>query len=331
MPVRWAIAGPGRIARIMAAEFPQVEQARLVAVGARPEDHAEAFANGFGLELLGYEELFARDDIDAVYLSTPHAFHTDLALRAIAAGKAVLVEKSFTTRVEDALRIVDAARERGVFVMEGMWTRCLPAMVRLRELVAAGAIGQVRSIQGDLFAHRDFDPADRLFSAALGGGAVLDLGVYVLAFAVDLLGAPDRVQAVGGLMPNGVDGEVGMQLGYADGRFASLAVSFKAHGPGRMMVCGDRGWIDVPPRFHRMEELVLHRAGRSPERLSLPKVSAGYVHELRHASDCIARGMTESPLIPLADTLEVQRLMAAVIGQVAVPPRGRGVPSRRAD
>lgn len=316
MTVRWAIAGPGRIAAIMATEFGFVEDAELIAVGARPEDHAEEFAASRGLELLAYDELFARSDIDAIYLSTPHAFHTDLALRAIAAGKAVLVEKSFTTNPDDAQRIITAARDRGVFVMEGMWTRCLPAMEQLRSLIARGAIGEVRSIQGDLFARRDFDAADRLFNAALGGGVVLDLGVYVLAFVQDLLGTPEVLHAVGGAMPNGVDGEAGLLLGYPDGRFASLAISFKAHGPGRIMVCGDRGWIDVPPRFHRMERLVLHRSGAAPETITVPKVSAGYVHELRHATECIARGLTESPLMPLDDTLAVQRLMAETLRQL---------------
>lgn len=316
MSVRWAIAGPGRIAATMAVEFGFVEDAELVAVGARPEDHAEEFADRFGLELLAYDELFARADIDAIYLSTPHAFHTDLALRAIDSGKAVLVEKSFTTNPDDAQRIVDAARERGVFVMEGMWTRFLPTMERIRSLIADGAIGDVRCIQGDLFAYRDFDPSDRLFNPALGGGAVLDLGVYVLAFVQDLLGTPQTLHAVGGAMPNGVDGEVGLLLGYPEGRFASLAISFKAHGPGRMMVCGDRGWIDVPPRFHRMEQLVLHRGATAPEPITVAKESAGYVHELRHVTDCIARGLTESPLMPLADTLAVQRLMAETLRQL---------------
>lgn len=316
MPVRWAIAGPGRIAAVMAAEFGLVEEAELVAVGARPEDRAEEFAERFGLELLPYDELFARADIDAIYLSTPHAFHTELALRAIEAGKAVLVEKSFTTNPDDAQRIVDAARGRGVFVMEGMWTRCLPAMDRIRSLVGEGAIGDVRCVQGDLFAYRDFDPADRLFNPDLGGGAVLDLGVYILAFVQELLGTPEALHAVGGAMPNGVDGEVGMLLEYPEGRFASLAISFKAHGPGRLMVCGDRGWIDVLPRFHRMEHLVLHQAGAAAEPITVTRESAGYVHELRHATDCIARGLTESPLMPLEDTLAVQRLMAEALRQV---------------
>jgi predicted dehydrogenase len=316
MSVRWAIAGPGRMAANMATEFSFVEDADLIAVGARPEDHAEEFAASRGLELQSYDDLFARSDIDAIYLATPHAFHTDLALRAIEAGKAVLVEKSFTTNPVDAQRIVTAARDRGVFVMEGMWTRFLPAMVRLRSLIAEGAIGEVRSIQGDLFAYRDFDPADRLFNPALGGGVVLDLGVYLLAVVQDLLGTPQVLHAVGGAMPNGVDGEAGLLLGYPDGRFASLAISFKAHGPGRLMVCGDQGWIDVLPRFHRMEHLVLTRAGMAPEPLTIAKVSAGHVHELRHATDCILRGLTESPLMPLDDTLSVQLLMTEALRQL---------------
>lgn len=316
MSIRWAIAGPGRIAETMASEFALVDDAELVAVAGRPGGNADDFARRHHLEALTYDDLFARDDIDAIYLATPHAFHTDLALRAIEAGKAVLVEKSFTTDPADAERVVAAARARGVFVMEGLWTRCLPAMERLRTLIAEGAIGEVRCVQADLMAYREFDPHDRLFNPALGGGVVFDLGVYVLAIAQDLLGTPATLHAVGGRLPNGVDGEAGLLLGYPDGRFASLVISFTAHGPGRLMVCGTQGWIDVPPRIHRMEQLVLHRGTDAPQVLHVGKESAGYVHELRHATDCIARGLTESPLMPLDDTLAVQRLMADALAQL---------------
>lgn len=326
MPVRWAIAGPGQIATIMAGEFPHAApDAELVAVGSRAEDRGRAFADRFGLTHLSYDELFAAPDIDAVYLATPHAFHADLALRAIEAGKAVLVEKSFTTNSADTRRIVEAARARGTFVMEALWTRFLPAFTRLRELIADGTLGDVRSVQGDLTAYRAFDPRDRLFNPALGGGVVLDLGVYCLHLATHLLGRPERVHVVGGSMPNGVDGEAGMLLGYPDGRFATLGVSFKTYGPGRMMVLGTKAWVDIPPRFHRMDRLVLHRPGAAPEEIACPRVGLGYSYELRHASECIAAGLAESPLAPLEDTVIVQELMDLALEQL----RGAPLPAGR--
>lgn len=317
MTVRWAIAGPGKIAATMAEEFVHAApQAELVAVAARPGPNGRAFADRFGLELLTYDELYEAPEIDAVYLATPHAFHTDIALATIDAGKALLVEKSFTASAADTRRVVQAARERGTFVMEAMWTRFLPAHARLRELIDDGTLGEVRSVQGDLTAYRAFDPVDRLFDPRQGGGAVLDLGVYCLHLATHVLGRPDRFHVVGGRMPNGVEGEAGMLLGYDDGRFATLAISFKTHGPGRMMVLGSRAWVDIPPRFHRMNRLVLHRPGVAPEEIDCPTVGLGYSHELRHASECVAAGLAESPLVPLEQTLLVQELMDDALAQL---------------
>lgn len=316
MAVRWAIAGPGKIAGTVASEFALVPDADLVAVASRSSERAADFAGRHGLTPLGYDELWASDAVDAVYVATPHAHHTELCLAALAAGKHLLVEKSFTTSVADTRRVVAAARASGLFVMEAMWTRFLPAMVGLRELVADGAIGEVRTVQGDLTAFREFNPTDRLFDPAQGGGAVFDLGVYVLSFAQHLLGTPDRVLATGGALPNGVEGEAGILLGYDDGRFASLGIGFTSYGPGRVWVGGTGGWIDVPPRFHRMQRLVLHRAGADPEELHLPPVGLGYSHEIAAASADILAGRTESDVMPLDDTVAVQELMAEVLRQL---------------
>ena len=316
MSVRWGIAGPGRMASIMAADFAHVPDAELVAVGSRSSERAKAFAEQHGIpQALDYDDFFAAD-LDAVYLATPHAQHTDLALAAIEAGKAVLVEKSFTISVADSERIVEAARAKGVFAMEAMWTRFLPAMVELRRMVEAGDLGEVRTIQGDLIAPREYDPADRLFNPELGGGAVYDLGVYVLAFVQQFLGEPDQVMATAGLLPNGVEGEVGMLLGWADGRFASEAISFRVAGPGRQLVAGTQGRVDVKPRFHRAETLVWHPLGGVPQELHFPKRGAGYNYEIEHVNQCLADGLTESPIMPLDDTLAVQRLMAEVTRQL---------------
>lgn len=317
MSVRWGIAGPGRIAATVAAEFAHVPDAELVAVGSRSLERAREFAGRFGIPQAhgSYAELFA-SDVDAIYLATPHGQHTELALAAIEAGKAVLVEKSFTTSVADTEAIIRAGRERGVFVMEAMWTRFLPAIVRLRRMVADGELGEIRAVYGDLLAFREFEPADRLFNPALGGGAVLDLGVYVISFAQQLLGTPSLVHAVGGLYPNGVEGEAGILLGWDDGRYSTQAIGFTAPGPGRQVVAGTKGWVEVKPRFHRGEQLSVHLLGREPEELTLPRTGVGYCHELIHVGECLAAGLTESPVMPLDDTLAVQQVMAEVLSQL---------------
>lgn len=314
MTVRWAIAGTGRMAATFAGAFAHVPDAHLVAVASRDAARAAGFAAEHGIPLaLDHPALWASDGVDAVYVASPHTSHAELALAAIGAGKAVLVEKAFTASVADTEAVIAAARGHGVFAMEAMWTRFLPAAVELKRLVDAGAIGQVRSVQGDLSAFRAFDPADRLFDPAAGGGATLDLGVYVVSFAQWLLGTPSRVLALGGLLPNGVEGEGGVLLGYDDGRYASLGFGFTTHGPGRMAVLGTQGWIDVKPRFHRLQRFEVHRPGTDPVAHDLPPLGSGYAHELAEATRCIGAGLTESPAMPLADTLAVQRTLDAVL------------------
>lgn len=317
MSVRWGIAGPGRIATTFAAEFVHVPEAELVAVGSRSSERAKEFAGRHGIPQAygSYEELFAAD-VDVIYLATPHAQHTELALKAIEAGKALLVEKAFTANVADTTAVIEAARRRGVFAMEAMWTRFLPAVTHLREMVASGELGEIRAVYGDLLAFREFEPSDRLFNPVLGGGAVLDLGVYVISFAQQFLGTPELVHAVGGVYPNGVEGEAGILLGWPDGRYATEAIGFTAPGPGRQVVAGTKGWVEVNPRFHRAETLSVHLLGADPAELSFPRTGVGYSHEIAHVCECLAAGLTESPVMPLDDTLAVQQVMAEVLSQL---------------
>jgi predicted dehydrogenase len=197
--------------------------------------------------------------------------------------------------------------------MEAMWTRFQPAVVALRELVADAAIGEVRSVQVDLGVARVYDPLDRLFALELGGGALLDLGVYVVSFAQMLLGAPDTVTVAGSVFPTGADAEASLLLGYADGRSATLTTSLRYPTPGQARVFGTAGWIDVLPRFHHPRTIVLHRTGAAPETITRPPTGTGYAHEIAEVTECLRAGRTESAVMPLADTLAVQR----VLGQAA--------------
>jgi predicted dehydrogenase len=318
--IRWGIVGPGRIAENVVGDFPHVAGAQAFAVASRSAERAVDFARRHGLERAhgSYAELIADPDVDVLYIATPHPQHAAVALAGLRAGKALLVEKAFTATVAGATQVVELARTTGRFAMEAMWTRFLPAVVRLRELVADGAIGEVRSVQADLGVRRAFDPADRMFAPELGGGAMLDLGVYVVSFAQLLLGAPDTVTASGGRFGNGVDAESGLLLGRRDGRTATLSISMRCPLPGSARVFGTDGWIDVLPRFHHPDAIVLHRDGAEPETITRQPLGRGYAHELIEVTECVRAGRGESAVMPLADTLAVQKVMEDALAQLGV-------------
>jgi predicted dehydrogenase len=319
-PTGWGIAGLGRIATLVAGDFAHVPDAELVAVASRSAQRAEEFAGRHGVSRAhgSYGALMADPEVDAVYIATPHPQHHAIALAAIRAGKAVLVEKAFTATLAGAEELVAEARARRVFAMEAMWTRFQPAVVRARELLAENAIGALVSVQAELGIARDFDPSDRLFARELGGGALLDLGCYVVSLAQMVLGTPRTVSVVGALEPNGVEGAATLLLGWEDGRSATLTTSLHSPMPGSARIFGSEGWLELPPRFHHPRRLVLHRDGAEPEHMSLPPLGSGYSHELIEVTECLRAGETESKVMPLDDTLAVMSVLEQAGTQLGV-------------
>ena len=319
-PVRWGFAGPGRMAATFVEDFEHVEDAVAHAVGSRDARRAADFAARHGLERSygSYRELCADPDVDVVYIATPHPQHKAIALEAIANGKAVLVEKAFAATLDGARQVVDAARDKRVFAMEAMWTRFQPSIAKLHQIIDEGQIGRLIGIQGDFTAHREFDPADRLFNKELGGGALLDLGVYCLAFAQDLLGAPSDLVARGTLLPNGVDAQTSLLLSYTDGAQATLSCSLRGAGPTRMVVLGECGWVEVESYFYNSSRLVVHRHGAVPQVHALPPVGRGYAHEIQEVDNCLRAGRTESERMSLDDTLVVQGQLEEALNQLGI-------------
>lgn len=323
MTIRWGIAAPGRIADTVASDLALVPEAELVAVGSRSQVRADAFAQRHGIERAygSYRELVADPDIDVIYVATPHPMHKPIALAAIKQGKGVLVEKSFTSTPTAARQIVDAARANNVFCMEGLWSRFHPLADTMHDIVNSGTLGELLSVQGDLTAYRHFDPSDRLFAPELGGGAVQDLGVYVLTLAVDFLGVPSEIVARGHRYPTGVDSDAAMLLTYPDNsRFAALTCALNASGPGRMVLTGSRGWAEIGPRFHHASYINVHQTGTVGKTYRAQLEGNGYVYELAEVTRLISEGAIESPRQPLARTLAVQDLMADVLAQIGVQP-----------
>jgi predicted dehydrogenase len=249
--LRWGILGTGGIAHLFTSDL-KLEGFDVRAVGSRSQDSADAFASshGIGRAYSSYEQLVADDEVDVIYVSTPHPFHAENATLALEAGKHVLVEKPFTINASEAQSVVDLAASRKLVVLEAMWTRWLPHMVRIRELIASGVLGDVRTVLADHDQKLSSDPAHRMQAPSLGGGALLDLGIYPVSFAWDVFGAPTSVQALSSPTATGVDRQTAILLGYGDGQQAVLHTALDTRGPNKAAVIGTEARIEIDPVWY---------------------------------------------------------------------------------
>jgi predicted dehydrogenase len=318
--VRWGILGTGGIAGTFASDLPLVPGAELAAVGSRTGAAATAFAerHGFARAHGSWAELAADPDVDVIYVATPHAFHFDAALACLAGGKAVLCEKPMTLDHASSARLVQEAGSRGLFLMEAMWMRCNPAVRRIVELVTEGAIGDITAVHADFGLQGPFEATHRLRDPALGGGALLDLGVYPLNLAHLILGPPATVHSWGRLTAEGVDDNTGMLLGYDSGAVAALTCSLIGETRNAASITGTLGRIDLPQGFFVPRSFRLHRVGAEPEEISYPFEGSGYQYEAAEVQRCLTEGLLESPLMPHWTTLEIITLMDAIRAQLGV-------------
>ena len=290
-----------------------------MAVGSRNRDRAERFAtaNGIPTVHVGYAAWSRTSRVDAVYVATPHSEHREHALLAIAAGKHVLVEKAFTRNVAEAEEIFAAARAAGVFVMEAMWTRFLPHVDALHQVIDAGEIGDIINISADHGQAFTFDPKSRLFDPNLAGGALLDLGVYPVSFAHDFLGVPDSIQAVGQLTSTGVDGQISIAMTYGERTQATLMTTLWAKSPTTAEFSGTEGRISVAGDFYGTSSFRVERRDGRVWTFDKPGVK-GLQYEAAEVARRVALGEVESPRMTWQGTLDVMRTMDAVRAQVGV-------------
>ncbi|MFC8846607.1 MULTISPECIES: Gfo/Idh/MocA family protein [unclassified Micromonospora] len=317
---RWGILATGHIAGRFAEDLRHVPGAELVAVGSRTPEAARSFADRHGAQRAygSWAELAADDEVDAIYVATPHAAHHEATMTCLAAGRAVLVEKPFTLDLADSAELVGAARARGVFLMEAMWMRTNPLILRVVELLADGAIGQVTGVQADFGVAGPFAPESRMRARALGGGALLDLGVYPVSLAHLLLGVPQHVRAWAKIGPEEVDENTGIVFGYDSGAVATLSCGMIGATPLVASITGTAGRIELPAPFFRPPSATLHRAGAEPETIPADLTGGGYQYEAIEVQRCLAAGLTESPLVPHATTLEVMALLDDIRTQIGV-------------
>ncbi len=308
---RWGIIGPGRISHKFAEGLKALEDAELVAVGSRSKERADQFAEEFADESSApkthgsYEELVADPDVDAVYIGTPHPFHKENTLLCLDAGKAVLCEKPFAINLEGAEEMLARAAEKKLFLMEAMWTHCFPAMLKIAELVKEGAVGEVRMVKADFAFRAGWDPTSRLLDPALGGGGLLDVGVYPIGFSQLVFGEePERVGGLAHIGETGVDEQAGIVLGYSVGALAVLTCGVRTKTQHGAAIFGTDGWIEIPPPFWQPDRIILHANGKDEE-MKFDRLGNGYSYEAAEVGRCIREGLTESPLVPHARTRAV--------------------------
>jgi len=309
--IRWGILGTGYVSDRFAGELREVDGAALVAVASRSGDRARNFAERHGAQRAhkGYEALAADGGIDAVYIGTPHSLHREHTVICLRAGKHVLCEKPLAINAAQAEEMAGTARETGLLLMEAMWTRFLPALGEVRRLVAEGEIGEVRRIESDFGFRAEPDGAPRLFDPALGGGALLDLGVYGISLAHLLLGRPDHVGGTARIGTTGVDEDSYVVLGYKNGAEAIARASIAAASPCEAVVIGTLGRIMMHAPWYGAERITVSRARRADETIDLPLRGSGFAHEIEAFMECIRDGRQETDAMPLGDSLAVMRTM----------------------
>jgi predicted dehydrogenase len=324
-PIRWGILATGGIAHAFTRDLALLPGCEVVAVGSRSQASADAFADEFAVPHRhpSYQALVNDPDVDAVYVSTPHPGHHDAALLAINAGKAVLVEKPFAMDAGQAREMIDAARGAGTFLMEAMWTRFLPHIARVREILAAGTLGDVVYLtaeHGQWFAE---DPRFRLFAPELGGGALLDLGIYPVSFASLVLGTPARITAVSDPAFTGVDATTSMIFQYDGGAHAVLTTTLRAASGNPAAIYGTAARIEIDGWFYTPTSLrVVGRDGTELEIFEQAYEGNGLRAEAAEVARCLRAGLPESPLLPLDETYTIMQAMDEVRGQIGLsyPP-----------
>ena len=319
---RWGILATGKIARDFARNLHATPGAVIAAVGSRSRGSAEAFARDVGDEHTrahaSYDDLVADPDVDVVYVASPHSHHLEHARLAFAAGKPVLCEKPLTLTRADGEALFDSAGD--LFCMEAMWMACHPLIRDLRARLAAGEFGTPRQVHADLGFVVPVDASERMWDPALGAGALLDMGIYPLTFARLMLGPYAAAVAAGDVSEHGVDLDVAIAARHQSGAVSALTTSMTSASPRAASVATDEGLLEVPADFHHPTYAVWTPEGGEPQRIEPPSAvyGTGLGNEAAHVQDCLRDGLTESPLVPHAQTLELLGVMDDVRRQLGV-------------
>lgn len=309
--VRLGIAGPGRIVRRVMKDLRKAEHIEIAAIASRSIERAKAAAVEYDIPLAfgSYNEMAASEAIDLVYVAVPHSFHCELSKLFLSSGKHVIVEKPFALNAKEAQEMIDCAKANNRFLMEAMWSRFFPAAQALKRLIDSGAIGDIRRITAD-FAFRSVpNYEDRLFNRELGGGSLLDIGIYPLSLISFYKGMlPEKVQVLYNKTETDVDGMCSFQMQFPDGAVGQGFSSLEVTTDQGMKLYGAEGWIDLPDFWHPTK-FIIHRSDKKPEECVFAPENEGFHHEFDYAAQTILAGKTDQDVISLRDSLRIMEIM----------------------
>ena len=306
--IRWGILGTGRIARKFASDLRLVEDAELIAVGSRSQKSDDDFSKEFPVKFVhnSYVALAQNPEVDVIYIATPHNLHHENTLLCLQHGKAVLCEKPFAMNARQAAAMISSAKENKVFLMEALWTNFHPHYIKMREMVAQGLLGEIKAILVN-FGFKPIAPVPaRLFDPALGGGTVMDIGIYNVFIALGILGKPDIIEAVMTPASTGVDEQCAILFRYKNGALAQLFSTFSSNLATEADICGTEGRIRLTSRFYEPSSTVEFYKDRADNKEIKPVTKEpgfGYQYEARHVNECLRNGLTESPVVTFANTV----------------------------
>ena len=316
-PIRWGILGPGNIAHQFATGLSVLPDAELIAVGSRSSERADKFADEFNIPKRhgSYVDLANDPDVDIVYVSTLHPFHRENAILCLEAGKAVLCEKPLAINAQQVKEMIECARQSKRFLMEAMWSRFFPVMVKVREWLAEGVIGEPRMLTADFGFRAGWNPESRILNPELAGGGLLDVGVYTLAMASMVFrAAPSRVVSSAHIGETGVDEQAATVLSYDAGQLALLSCAIRTSTPQEARIIGTEGSIHIPSFWHAASA-TLHTSGKEPERVEIPFKANGYEYEAIEVMRCLREGKLQCDIMPLDESLSIMNTMDEVRAQ----------------
>lgn len=315
--IKWGILGCGRIAGKFADDIQLIENAELIAVGSRSLSNAESFGKKYNVPYMhgSYEELVSNPQVDVIYIASPHAQHHEHTLLCINHNKAVLCEKAFAINSAQAKEMIDAARHRKIFLMEALWTKFLPHFNIVKEYSDSGKLGEIKSVCIN-FGFKPSEPIpQRLFDPNLGGGSLLDIGIYNIFLTLSILGRPQSIDAIMTPAITGVDEQCSIVFRYKNGAIAQLISSFATNLGTEADIAGTNGRIRLTHRFYEPSTTIEYFPERFDSKEVIPfekEAGWGYHHEIRHVNECLRKGLTESPVMTHADTLLLMELMDEV-------------------